>query len=62
MERVLEPEYMDTAEEADSYDSMDHQVPNLAFVERLRALGATGKMLDIGGRTPQLFELNLTSA
>lgn len=48
MERVLEPEYMDTAEEADSYDSMDHQAPNLAFVERLRALGATGKMLDIG--------------
>ncbi|MFO0725969.1 MAG: methyltransferase domain-containing protein [Myxococcota bacterium] len=48
MERVLEPEMMDTAEEATAYDAMDHSAPNLAFVERLRALGASGHMLDIG--------------
>lgn len=48
MKRVLEPEVMDTAEEADGYDSMDHTGPNAAFVERLVELGARGRMLDIG--------------
>jgi ubiquinone/menaquinone biosynthesis C-methylase UbiE len=48
MERVLEPEVMDTAEEADGYDSMDHGLPNQAFVDRLIELGASGRMLDIG--------------
>lgn len=48
MDRVLEPEYMDTADEAESYDAMDHAGPNAAFVERLVALGARGHMLDIG--------------
>jgi len=48
MERVLEPEVMDTAEEADGYDSMDHSEPNAAFVGRLVELGARGRMLDIG--------------
>jgi len=48
MERVLEPEVMDTPEEADGYDAMDHAQPNRAFVERLIELGARGRMLDIG--------------
>lgn len=48
MERVLEPEVMDTPEEADGYDAMDHSGPNAAFVERLAELGAHGRMLDIG--------------
>jgi ubiquinone/menaquinone biosynthesis C-methylase UbiE len=48
MERVLEPEVMDTAEEADGYDSMDFSEPNGAFVGRLVELGARGRMLDIG--------------
>ncbi|PCH77866.1 MAG: SAM-dependent methyltransferase [Planctomycetota bacterium] len=48
MKRVLEPEVMDTDEEADGYDSMDHSGPNQSFVERLVALGAAGRMLDIG--------------
>lgn len=39
---------MDTAEEADGYDSMDHSAPNRAFVERLLELGAGGRVLDIG--------------
>jgi ubiquinone/menaquinone biosynthesis C-methylase UbiE len=47
--RVLEPEYMDTVEEAESYDAMDHSAPNAAVVERLLELGATsGQALDIG--------------
>ncbi len=48
MERTLEPEVMDTAEEADGYDAMDHGEPNAAFVDRLCALEAGGRMLDIG--------------
>jgi len=55
MERTLEPEVMDTPEEADGYDAMDHAGPNRAFVERLVELGARGRMLDIGtgpGRLP----------
>lgn len=48
MQRVLEPEYMDTVEEASDYDAMDHSGPNAAFIERLLALGARGRVLDIG--------------
>jgi ubiquinone/menaquinone biosynthesis C-methylase UbiE len=33
LDRVLEPEYMDTAEEARDYDSMDHAEVNRRFVE-----------------------------
>jgi ubiquinone/menaquinone biosynthesis C-methylase UbiE len=48
MDRVPEPEVMDTADEAAAYDSMDHERVNGDFVERLIALGARGRMLDIG--------------
>jgi ubiquinone/menaquinone biosynthesis C-methylase UbiE len=48
VERVLEPEVMDTAEEAECYDAMDHSVPNEAFVTRLLELGARGRVLDVG--------------
>lgn len=48
MHRVLEPEVMDTAEEADAYEAMDHSEVNQAFVDRLMWLGARGRMLDIG--------------
>ena len=48
MQRVLEPEVMDTPEEAAAYDAMDHSEPNAAFVARLAELGARGAMLDIG--------------
>ena len=48
MERILEPEVMDTPDEAEAYAAMDHSVPNAAFVDRLQALGARGRMLDLG--------------
>lgn len=48
MERVLEPEYMDTDEEADGYDAMDHSGPNQSFLDRLLELKAGGYVLDIG--------------
>ena len=48
MERELEPEFMDDAAEASSYDAMDHSLPNSAFVDRLVELGASGLILDLG--------------
>jgi len=48
MNRVPEPEVMDTPDEASAYDAMDHAQVNAAFVDRLVALGARGRMLDIG--------------
>ena len=58
MQRTLEPEFMDDEEESKDYDSMDHTLPNGAFVDRLVALGAQGHMLDIGcgpGHIPPLI-------
>ena len=51
LERILEPEVMDTAQDAAEYDAMDHAQANQAFVERLVELGARGRMLDIGTGT-----------
>jgi ubiquinone/menaquinone biosynthesis C-methylase UbiE len=48
LERELETEVMDTAEEAADYDAMDHSEPNAAFVARLVELRAHGRMLDLG--------------
>lgn len=39
---------MDTPEEADGYNAMDHSGPNASFLERLVSLGAFGRMLDMG--------------
>ncbi len=48
MQRVLEPEVMDTAEEAATYDAMDHSAVNDLFIARLKTLGVNGLCLDIG--------------
>ena len=52
LERILEPEVMDTVEEAAAYDAMDHQQVNEVFVQDLLAtaphLNAT---LDLGTGT-----------
>jgi ubiquinone/menaquinone biosynthesis C-methylase UbiE len=50
MHRVLEPEYMDTVDEAQSYASMDHSTVNGLFVDRFLALGggACRKVIDLG--------------
>lgn len=55
LERVLEPEVMETAEEASAYDDMAHQEVNRAFVDALLAAGpVTGEVLDIGTGTGQI--------
>jgi ubiquinone/menaquinone biosynthesis C-methylase UbiE len=54
--RVLEPEVMDTAEDARAYDEMQHAEVNAAFVSDLLALSPdVSKTLDVGtgsGRIP----------
>ncbi len=52
LERVLEPEVMDTPEEARDYDAMDHAAVNAAFCVDLLAHGAIGPaILDVGTGT-----------
>ncbi|WP_146522479.1 class I SAM-dependent methyltransferase [Stieleria varia] len=47
--RTLEPESMDTAEEADEYRKMNHEAVNACFVHDLFAGGAVGpRVLDLG--------------
>lgn len=46
--RTLEPEVMDDPDEAREYDAMDHAFPTEAIVNRLRTLGAAGRILDLG--------------
>ncbi|HMP79396.1 MAG TPA: class I SAM-dependent methyltransferase [Pirellulaceae bacterium] len=49
MQRILEPESMDSVEEAVEYDRMDHQVVNEQFVTDFLATGfAGGDVLDVG--------------
>lgn len=55
MKRILEPEVMDTREEAEAYDAMDHTAVNIAFVERVIELGARqGYFLDLGTGPAQI--------
>lgn len=50
--RVLEPEVMDTAEEARDYDAMDHSAVNRVFVaDFLRVWNGRGPILDVGTGT-----------
>ena len=60
--RVLEPELMDTAEEARDYDEMDHSAVNRAFVADF--LGVSNMMSargDGGGRV-HLGDFQLVAA
>lgn len=56
MHRVLEPEVMDSWEEAVEYDSMDFLEVNTAFAERVLELGVpeTAKVLDAGTGTARI--------
>ncbi len=48
LRRILEPEVMDTPDEAEAYDRMDHGEVNRALVQRFVELGARGRILDVG--------------
>ena len=50
--RVLEPEVMDTEEEASDYDAMDHGGVNARFCEDLLALDVpTGRVVGVRDRS-----------
>ena len=50
--RTLEPEVMDTEEEARDYDAMDHATVNARFCDDLLATGTRpGRVLDVGTGT-----------
>ncbi len=57
--RVLEPEVMDSREEAVAYNAMDHDAVNQKFVDDLTRCGELGQdCLDVGTGTawiPVLF-------
>ncbi len=53
--RVLEPEVMDSPEEAEDYDSMDHGEVNARFVEDLLKLSPDlSRVLDVGTGTARI--------
>jgi ubiquinone/menaquinone biosynthesis C-methylase UbiE len=53
--RVLEPEVMDSPEEARDYDAMDHQAVNRVFVADFLAFwDGRGPVLDVGTGTAQI--------
>jgi ubiquinone/menaquinone biosynthesis C-methylase UbiE len=53
--RRLEPEVMDTPEEARDYDAMDHNTVNRVFVSDFRAVSRlSGSILDVGTGTAQI--------
>ncbi len=55
LERILEPEVMDSQEEAIDYDSMDHSVVNQLFVaDLLKVWQGQSPILDIGTGTAQI--------
>ena len=55
LQRVLEPEVMDTAEEACGYDSMDHSAVNRQFVIDFRRVwDSSTPILDVGTGTAQI--------
>lgn len=55
LERVLEPEYMDTPIEAADYDSMDHSHVNRVFVADFRGVwDGRSPIIDVGTGTAQI--------
>jgi ubiquinone/menaquinone biosynthesis C-methylase UbiE len=55
LNRILETEVMDSADEARAYDEMDHSVVNGLFVEDfLRHFPGNGPVLDVGTGTAQI--------
>ncbi len=53
--RVLEPEVMDSVEEARDYDAMDHAAVNRVFVHDFLAIwDGRGPILDVGAGTAQI--------
>jgi ubiquinone/menaquinone biosynthesis C-methylase UbiE len=59
--RVLEPEVMDTPEEARDYDAMDHSTVNRVFVDDLLAAGVIPAVAE-GEELPEILDLGTGTA
>ena len=65
LERTLEPEVMDTAEEAVDYDTMDHSVVNCLFVDELLLEAKTlgfNDLEDLSAATPRILDVGTGTA
>jgi ubiquinone/menaquinone biosynthesis C-methylase UbiE len=60
--RILEPEFMDTPEEAQDYDSMDHAEVNRRFVDDLLAALAACRLRPTAYKTFRLLDLGTGTA
>ncbi|MEA2752059.1 MAG: hypothetical protein QOI41_6202, partial [Myxococcales bacterium] len=60
--RVLEPEVMDTADEARDYDAMDHGAVNARFCDDFFAFAGNGGGPALGGRTPRIVDFGTGTA
>ena len=55
MQRILEPEVMDTSSEAIEYDAMDFTAVNTAFAQRTSEFGSqSGLVFDAGTGTARI--------
>ena len=62
LERVLEPEVMDTAEEARDYDSMDHAAVNTRFCDDFLAFATFGGRPALGQTTARVVDFGTGTA
>lgn len=60
--RVLEPEVMDTAEEARDYDAMDHSAVNSRFCDDFLMFANRGGQPALGARTPRIVDFGTGTA
>lgn len=60
--RVLEPEVMDTAEEARDYDAMDHAAVNARFCEDFLRFATHGGQPALGHRAPRVLDFGTGTA
>ena len=62
LERVLEPEVMDTAEEARDYDSMDHAAVNTRFCDDFLQFATFGGRPALGRTTARVIDFGTGTA
>ncbi len=62
LERVLEPEVMDTAEEARDYDSMDHAAVNTRFCDDFLTFATFGGRPALGQTTARVVDFGTGTA
>ena len=62
LKRVLEPEVMDTPEEARDYDAMDHGAVNVTFCDDLLSFASRNGKPALGKRTSRVIDFGTGTA